>query len=110
MSTTTNLMNPTNPLRTAVRKSLRRTAKHLLAEQLRPDTLGVNKCGNLLCRWGFFYTHGRTAEKYAQAVSDTLRQSGIGHRIEDSGMVWKPFRGGASTAQQSHFYVEVSLG
>lgn len=52
-------------------------------------------------RRGFFYTNGRTAAHFAEIVKIALPNV----RIIDSGEVWRPFRGGASTAQQSHWFV-----
>jgi hypothetical protein len=91
-------------------KARRAQAKRLLADHLHPDTIGVNKAGNLLLRWGFFCTLGRTAEGYAQTVGKVLFQHGVAHTIVDSGQVWKLFHGGASVAHQSHFYVEGAIG
>ena len=86
-----------------------KNARKLIAENLHPDSLGKNKAGNLVARWGFFYTHGRTAEGYVTKVTALLTEAGIAFEIVDSGEVWKDFRGGASVANQSHFYVEIKL-
>jgi hypothetical protein len=63
------------------------------------------KDGVVTVRWGFFYTMGRTTEKYVE----TVKASFPGCTIVDSGQVWKPFRGGASVAQGSHFFVKFSI-
>ena len=73
------------------------------------DTVGKNKVGNLVVRREFFYTHGYTAEKFVQAVSAALNKADILYRVVDSGETWKAFRGGASTANQSHWWVEIQL-
>jgi hypothetical protein len=88
----------------------KKEARRILAEQMHPDMIGVKKNGNLILCWGFFYTHGRTAAQYAQKVEAVLSQAAIGHAIVDQGEVWKPFRGGGSAAQNSHFFVEVTIG
>ncbi len=88
--------------------SMKKTARQVLADLL-PDTMATNKRGNLILRWSFFYTMGRTAQRYVQAVTKSLSDRGIPHTIVDSGQVWKEFRGGASVAQGSHFYVEVKI-
>jgi len=87
----------------------RSAARQLLADLL-PDTMAANKRGNLVLRWSFFYTMGRTAQRYVKAVTAALTDHGIPHTIVDSGEVWKAFSGGASVSQQSHFYVEVKVG
>ncbi len=78
----------------------------------RADTIGRNKAGHLILRKGFFYTNGQTTEKYANNIKAALENAGIDIvndvKLVDKGMIWKPFRGGAKTAQQSHFYVELS--
>ena len=89
--------------------SMKKTARQVLAD-LVPDTMSVNKRGNLILRWSFFYTFGRTAQRYVTAVTAELTKHGIPHTIVAGGQVWKDFRGAASVAQQSHFYVEVKLG
>jgi hypothetical protein len=73
-------------------------------EALHPDTLSC-KSNVYTARWGFFYTHGRTAERYVDAVKKAFPEA----VILGSGEVWKNFRGGASVAQQSHFYVKFSV-
>jgi len=88
--------------------SMKKTARQVLADLL-PDTMGTNKRGSLVLRWSFFYTMGRTAQWYVKAVTELLTKHGIPHTIVDSGEVWKAFRGGASVAQGSHFFVEVKV-
>jgi hypothetical protein len=51
--------------------------------------------------WGYFYTYGRTAEKYAERIKQIYPDA----EIIDTGDNWKPFRGGASLEKQSHFWV-----
>ena len=68
-------------------------------------TLSKNKAGNLVARWGFFYTHGMTGEQKAKKVLSVFPKA----IILSYGMVWKDFRGGAPLARQSHFYVEFTL-
>jgi hypothetical protein len=88
--------------------SMKKTARQVLGDLL-PDTMATNKRGNLILRWSFFYTMGCTAQRYVKAVTDELTRHGISHTIVDSGEVWKDFRGGASVAQGSHFFVEVKI-
>ena len=74
-----------------------------------PDVIGRNKAGNIMVRKGFFYTHGYTAEKFEASVKSALDKAGIKYEIVDRGEHWVAFRGGASTSQQSHWYVEIKL-
>ena len=83
--------------------------KRLIKDNLNPDTIGTKKGGNILCRWGYFYTHGATAEDYAMKIRRLLTNNKIPYRIVDCGNHWAAFRGGASVANQSHFYVEVHV-
>ena len=82
--------------------------KELIQTNLYPDSLGKRN-GNLLCRWGFFYRHGRTSDKYCDLVTMLLNANQIDHKVVDHGQIWKDFKGGASVARQSHFYVEIQL-
>ena len=73
--------------------------------------------GDLLVRRGFFYRHGEDAASFAQRVVTTLAAARlVGYfnepltpRLVDCGEVDKPFRGGASVAQNSHFWARVAL-
>jgi hypothetical protein len=56
-------------------------------------------------RRSFFYTHGRTAADLEKAVFAAYPQA----VVIEAGEVWKPFRGGASVAQQSHWFVKFTL-
>ena len=53
----------------------------------------------------FFYTHGRTAEQFRDEVLKCYPTA----TIVDFGEVWKPFRGGASAANSSHWFVKFTL-
>lgn len=83
--------------------------KRLIKGNLYPDTIGTKKGGNILCRWGYFYSHGKTSIQYVEKVTKLLDQHHIQHRIVNNGDHWVAFRGGASTANQSHFYVEIKI-
>ena len=73
------------------------------------DTIGKNKEGEFVVRKGFFYTCGGTAEKLSNSVAAALTKAGVAHRITNAGEKWKAFRGGASVASQSHWYVHIRL-
>lgn len=73
------------------------------------DTIGKNRKGEIVFRRGFFYRHGNTGEKFAERISSKLNELEIKHTVVDSGEIWKPFRGGASVAQGSHFYAIVKI-
>lgn len=71
---------------------------------LRVDTAST-KNGVYTIRKGFFYTNGFTAEKLAERVLEAYPEA----KILDKGEVWKPFRGGASVAASSHWFVKFTL-
>lgn len=73
------------------------------------DTVSKNKAGQIVLRKGYFYRHGVTGEIFANRVSDLLTAAGIAFTVVDSGDVWKPFRGGATTANSSHLFVTISV-
>ena len=68
------------------------------------DTLS-QRDGVFTLRRGFFYRHGNDANKIAAKVQAALPDA----MIVDRGEVWKPFRGGASVAQGSHWYVKFTV-
>lgn len=63
------------------------------------------KDGVFTVRHEFFYTHGRTAEQFRDEVLKAFPAA----TIVDFGEVWKPFRGGASTANSSHWFVKFTF-
>ena len=69
------------------------------------DQVSLSK-GVWTVRTGFFYTHGVTSEKFEASIVKELEEFGILIRVLESGEVWKPFKGGASVASQSHWYVK----
>lgn len=76
--------------------------RQALAEYV--DAVGRRKDGTIIVRRGYFYRGGLTADKFAECVTKRLVANGINAQCVDSGDVWKPFRGGDSIAQGSHFY------
>lgn len=66
------------------------------------NTLSCKK-GVWMVRRGFFYSHGMTSRDLADKVEKA------GFSVIAHGEVWKPFRGGASVAQQSHWWVKFSI-
>ena len=85
------------------------SAREIIREKVSADVVGKNKAGNFVVRRGFFYTNGKTAEDYRAQVEQQLGKVD-GMRVVGCGEVWKAFRGGASTAQQSHWWVEIAVG
>lgn len=69
------------------------------------DTYHIAKDGLFTVRKGFFYRMGHTTDDYVRKVMETFPNA----RIFDKGEVWKSFRGGASVANQSHWYVKFVL-
>lgn len=75
------------------------------------DTAGRkrNPERDIVLRREFFYTHGKTAQDFANGVHSKLNDCLVDHDIVDYGEHWAPFRGGASTAQSSHWWVVIRL-
>lgn len=63
------------------------------------------KGGVFTVRREFFYTHGVTAKHQVLSVKKHIPNA----VIVDSGEVWKPFRGGATTANSSHWFVKFTV-
>ena len=71
---------------------------------LNADTLS-KKDGIYTARWEFFYRFGKTFHDYVDRVKRKFPNAQIIEAREN----WKPFRGGASTANSSHWYVKFKL-
>jgi alpha-amylase/alpha-mannosidase (GH57 family) len=60
--------------------------------------------GVYTARRGFFYTNRKSSQDFADRIQNRLGQFGT-VVIVDHGEQWKPFKGGASVANQSHWWV-----
>jgi hypothetical protein len=79
-----------------------------IAKALRERFDAVSKRpDHVMARKAFYYSHGQDPESFANQVSSELKAKGIDHVILDKGRVDKPFQGGASVANQSHFWAKV---
>ena len=76
-----------------------------IKEAIGATTLSKKRNGNYVARWAFFYSNGQTEEQKVDRVVKAFPQA----VIVDHDYVWKPFRGGASVANQSHFSVEFKI-
>lgn len=56
-------------------------------------------------RKSFFYSMGKTANDFVNKVKQAFPEA----EIMDSGKRWVAFRGGASVANQSHWWVKFKL-
>jgi hypothetical protein len=84
------------------------TTKTTTAKDIRENLIcdSASKRGNVFTvRKGFFYTGGATAENFVARVKEAFPTA----VVVDKGEVWKPFKGGASVAQQSHWFVSFTL-
>lgn len=71
------------------------------------DDISKDKEGNTILRRGFYYRHGNTSHGHAEKMSKELHDANIDHEVVDHGEVDKPFKGGASIKNSSHFWVKV---
>ena len=71
------------------------------------DAVSKRKDGTIVVRRGFYYRHGQDAEGFQLAVGKALMKAGIRYSIKDYGEKWVAFKGGASLASQSHWWVEL---
>ena len=63
--------------------------------------------GVVTLRKGFFYTHGKTEQDFADRVVRIMESIGQSVKVVDLGSQWTAFRGGASVGQSSHWWVKV---
>ena len=88
------------------------TSRYLEDNLVGADSVGKKRdgSGNFVIRRGYFYTGGMDADKFAESISKQMNEMNINHTVVGQGDHWAPFKGGASIAKQSHFWVEVSVG
>jgi hypothetical protein len=75
-----------------------------------PDSFSCRN-GVYTVRRGFFYRGRATAEGVAQSILKRLVEALPDHTITivGHGEEWKPFRGGAPVAKQSHWWVKFTV-
>lgn len=63
---------------------MNKKAKKLLLENsdISVDKIVCHRDGSLSCRLYYFYTHGRTAEKFAQKIKTFLTENGFNVTVE----------------------------
>jgi hypothetical protein len=72
------------------------------------DSVSKRRDGSIVIRRGFYYRHGQDAESYRIAVTKKLNAcDGMPYNLKDYGEHWTTFRGGASLANSSHWFVEI---
>lgn len=80
-----------------------------IKEIIHADQISRKKDGTVIFRDEYFYRHGRTPEGFRDRVTAALTEAGVAHRVVEFGDHWAPFRGNASTARSSHFFVQIAL-
>lgn len=60
-------------------------------------------------RVGFFFTNGYDHRKVRDSLTENLSKAGIDAVVIDSGEQWKPFRGGDTLKQGSHWWVKFQI-
>ena len=73
------------------------------------DSIGQKKNGNFIFRRSFYYRHGMTAEKFKNEILSLLAHAKLMATVVDYGEHYTSFRGGATVAQGSHWWVEVEV-
>lgn len=71
------------------------------------DTVGKKKDGTFIIRRGYFYRHGMNCQQFAAVVAQAIKAHGFDCQVVECGDHWAPFRGGATVAQGSHFWVQL---
>jgi hypothetical protein len=72
----------------------------------RVDGIGQKKDGTIVVRRGYFYRNGMDSAKFATIVAKMIADAGLPVVMKEHGDHWASFRGGASLATSSHFWVE----
>jgi len=76
------------------------------ALESRSDGIGQKKDGTIIIRRGYFYRNGMDSARFASTVAKLLADAGLVLFMKEHGDHWASFRGGASLAASSHFWVE----
>ena len=71
------------------------------------DTVGQNRAGEITIRRSFFYRNGMDADKFLANVERALTAAKLTYSVIKHGEHWATFRGSASIAQGSHWYVVI---
>ena len=72
------------------------------------NSVSKRRDGTIVIRRGFYYRHGMDAESYRIEVCKVLNAcESLPYALKDYGEHWTSFRGGASLANQSHWFVEI---
>ena len=71
------------------------------------DTVSKRKDGMIVVREGFFYRFGKDVSVLEKKVLTVCEKLGIKVTVMESGEHWAAFRGGASVANSSHWYVVI---
>jgi len=72
--------------------------------QLAADQVTVNK-KVYTARTGFYFTHGMTEDRLVENILLAFPEA----KVVGQGEVWKPFKGGATIRNQSHWWVSFTL-
>lgn len=80
-----------------------------IRENVFADQISKNRAGNIIFRKGYYYRHGQDAQSFANNIENQLKNLNIDAVLVEYHDIFKPFRGGASLAQSSHFYAEFKL-
>ena len=86
-------------------RKLKPLTAHIIKQIASVDTAS-KRSGVFTVRREFFYTHGKTAQDFADRVAAELQEAGYKIDVVDKGEKWAAFRGGASTANSSHWWVK----
>lgn len=78
-----------------------------IRDKIHADQISRRRDGTVILRKGFFYKAGGTADLFADRIRAALTGHNIAGKVVNYGEIWRPFRGGATLANQSHWYVEV---
>jgi len=85
-------------------------SKSILAkvkQAVNADMVSRKRNGNILIRKGYFYRGKQDEYSFAQEINKQLDIHDIKAKMVKCGDHWASFKGGASVAKQSHFWVEL---
>jgi hypothetical protein len=75
-----------------------------ITDRTHVDSISI-KNGVITVRRGYFYSGGKTAQDFADRIQRDIPEA----KIIDYGEHWAAFKGGASVAKQSHWWVKFTV-
>jgi len=89
--------------------SSQKLTKKFIEENIFVDDVQQSRDGSFILRQGYYYTSGKTEIDFEKSIVNQFDKTLFKIEVLNRGTVWRPFKGGASTRTQSHWWVKIKL-